>query len=207
MLPALRQERAQKGDAMKLLLQGTAQLGCMCCVAAVLTLGCAADPEPTAPGMTTSPEAEAEAARCPVDTPVFSAAPDSGLLVLGNRNIVQGRIVQAEPAQPERFENDWTVQFSDAAGAPLDDLTIANACAFMPVHGHGGVPKEVVKSGPATFTLTGLNLFMRGPWEVQLAVSSVSAAGATALEATSCDRDRRQAGNDLLIFRACISDD
>ncbi|HTU60209.1 MAG TPA: hypothetical protein VMF89_17285, partial [Polyangiales bacterium] len=103
---------------------------------------------------------------------MFSAAPDSGLLVMGNRNTVQGRIVQAAPATPERFENDWTVQFSDATGAPLDDLTITNACAFMPVHGHGGVPKEVAKAGAATFKLTGLNLFMRGPWEVQLAVNS-----------------------------------
>ena len=197
---------------MKLQLLKTAQLRCLYSAAAVLTLGCAGDAdtaEPATGAMADAAGADGAsgAARCPADTPMFSAAPDSGLLVVGNRSTVQGRIVQAEPAQPERFENDWTVQFSDPTGMPLDDLTIASACAFMPVHGHGGEPKEVVKSGAATFSLMGLNLFMRGPWEVQLAVRAGALEDAAQSEATSCDRDRRQTGSDLLVFRACISDD
>jgi len=180
--------------------------------AAVLALGCAteadaAEPDTAASAGEASAEEESGTARCPADTPMFSAAPDSGLLVMGKRNTVQGRIIQADPAQPERFENDWTVQFSDPTGVPLDNLTISNACAFMPVHGHGGEPKEVMASGAATFTLVGLNLFMRGPWEVQLAVSAGPAAAVAQSETTSCDRDRRQPGSDLLVFRACILDD
>lgn len=192
---------------MEILLRMTAPPRCIASAAAVLTLGCAAAPEEAAPEMTASVDDASATARCPEDTPAFSAGPDSGLLVAGNRSTVQARIVQADPAQPTRFENDWTVQFSDPNGMVLDDLVIANACAFMPVHGHGGVPKEVIKTGAGTYSFVGLNLFMRGPWEVQLAVSSSAAAGAPNSEATNCDRDRRQTGSDMVIFRACISDD
>ena len=197
---------------MKLQLLKIAQRRCLCSAAAVLALGCAsgsdtAEPQTGAMADAADADAASGTARCPADTPMFSAAPDSGLLVVGNRSTVQGRIIQAEPAQPERFENDWTVQFSDLAGVPLDNLAISSACAFMPVHGHGGEPKEVVKSGAGTFSLMGLNLFMRGPWEVQLAVRAGAMADVAQSEATNCDRERRQAGSDLVVFRACISDD
>lgn len=162
-----------------------------------------ADPEPAQPPAS---EAADEQARCPADTPSFSVGPDTGLLAVGKRLAVQGRIVDAQPAEPERFENDWTVRLLDASGAPQDDIMITDACAYMPVHAHGAAPKELRKTGPATFMLSGLNLFMRGPWEVQLAVSS-AATGASGQETTNCDRERRRGGSDLVIFRACIADD
>ena len=144
--------------------------------------------------------------RCPMDTPMFAASPDSGLLVMGKRNTLRARIIRAQPAQPERFENDWTIRLTDANGMPIVGAELVDVCTFMPVHGHGGAPQEVGETEPATFVLTGLNLFMRGPWEVQIATKT-GAAGAAIQDTTSCDRERRRPGSDLLRFQVCVPDD
>ena len=146
-------------------------------------------------------------ATCLDDTPEFIATPEDGMIARGKNETVQARVIAADPAMPERFENDWIVRFTDAANVPLDDVEIVDACVFMPVHGHGGVPRNVGEAGePGTFELKGLNLFMRGPWEVQLAVNTARGASSSA-EATSCDRDRSKTGRDLVLFRVCVRDD
>ena len=146
-------------------------------------------------------------ARCLDDIPEFIATPEDGMLARGKNDTVQARVIAADPAMPERFENDWTVRFTDAAGATLDEVEIVDACVFMPVHGHGGVPREVTEAGePGTFELKGLNLFMRGPWEVQLAVNTTDGTNSP-VESTSCDRDRKRPGRDLVLFRVCVPDD
>ena len=56
------------------------------------------------------------------------------------------RLMQAEPAPPERFENRWTIQVTDAGGAPLAGRTIT-VTPWMPDHGHGtGVVTVVTES-------------------------------------------------------------
>jgi len=177
-----------------------------CLLGAVLVLlGCGAE-SPVA-GDSMEPADAGLSARCPTDTPEFSATPATGLLARAKKDSIQARIIKAEPAMPERFENDWTIRLTDLAGAPLNDIEIADACVYMPVHGHGSAPSGVTGAGePGTFDLKGLNLFMRGPWEVQLAVSSASVAGPAA-EATNCDRNKSRPGHDLLVFQVCVPDD
>jgi hypothetical protein len=51
-----------------------------------------------------------------------------------------------------------------------------------------------------------LNLFMRGLWEVEVAVESDAVDGSRR-EYTKCDVDRRKSGSDLITFRACVPDD
>lgn len=146
-------------------------------------------------------------ARCPADTPEFVATPEGGLLARGKNETVQVRVIAAMPATPERFMNDWTVRFMDPTGSAIAGVAISDVCVYMPVHGHGGAPREVAKTGePGTVALNGLNLFMRGPWEIQLAVSA-SPTEPSAREVTSCDREARRPGSDLVRFRVCVPDD
>ncbi|MEM7159071.1 MAG: FixH family protein [Myxococcota bacterium] len=84
----------------------------------------------------------------------------------GERHMV--RVVAAEPAEPIRGDNTWTVQVTDADGTPLEGMTI-DASPWMPDHGHGtAVEEEVVELSAGEFELSPLNLFMAGYWEVTL---------------------------------------
>jgi hypothetical protein len=147
---------------------------------------------------------------CPVDTPKFGAGPAGiGLEAVGNKQIAKVRVIDAMPKTPVKFENDWTVAFLDAQGAPLADAqlpTVVAACAYMPVHGHSEPPQSIQPGAePGTFRLNKLNLSMVGPWEVQLAVSSATLGG-TADQYTQCDSRSRSPGNDKIILNTCISD-
>jgi hypothetical protein len=145
--------------------------------------------------------------KCPADTPEFVATPENGLIAMGKHGGVEARIIAANPAMPERFENTWTVRFLDSSQQALAGVDIADACVFMPAHGHGGKPKAVsMQNDAGTFELNALNLFMRGPWEVQLAVNAPGADQSTK-EFTSCDRNRESPGQDLIVFRVCVPDD
>ncbi len=161
-------------------------------------------------GCTGNPESAADAevvVKCAEDTLAFSATPDAGTTATSRGGAIQARVIHADPAMPERYNNDWVVRFMDPSGTTLEDVEIADACAFMPVHQHGGAPRDTSAMDDAgTFGLVGLNLFMRGPWEVQLAVNS-EASGATSEEYTACDRKRQHPGADLVIFRVCVPDE
>jgi hypothetical protein len=54
---------------------------------------------------------------------------------------------------------------------------ITKARPFMPVHGHDGivVPTLELLPEPGRVRMRGLNFNMRGPWQVQLSLSSPSA--------------------------------
>ena len=57
--------------------------------------------------------------------------------------------MQSDPAPPSRFENLWTMQVTDAGGAPLAGQTIT-VTPFMPDHGHGTGVVTVVTESPTT---------------------------------------------------------
>jgi hypothetical protein len=145
-------------------------------------------------------------AACPADLPEFRVGND-GTVVLGERGLVQARLRAASAVPPVRYENTWTVALSGADGDELQDVEIVDACAFMPLHGHGAAPKRVrALDEKGQFELEALNLRMAGPWEIQLAVR---AAGLTsdAESFTSCDRRSLHPGLDYLVFHACVRDD
>ena len=79
-------------------------------------------------------------------------------------------IVDAEPATPERGDNSWTIEVTDASGAPVDGVTL-DAKPWMPEHGHGTPVEELVTAlGDGEYRIDSLNLFMRGLWVITLDV-------------------------------------
>lgn len=81
--------------------------------------------------------------------------------------------VSANPAPPALGDNTWTVTLSDP------DASITGATPFMPDHGHGTpVTAEVTPTGtPGEFTISPVNLFMAGLWEVTIDI--ITQAGTT----------------------------
>jgi hypothetical protein len=96
----------------------------------------------------------------------------------------------ATPLPPEKYLNDWTVDFVNTAGAAIDDVSVTMARSFMPVHGHDGTfPPVVTKlAEPGRVQIDDLNLWMRGPWLIQLGVSSPTV------------------GDDYIEFSACVEE-
>jgi hypothetical protein len=100
--------------------------------------------------------------------------------------LVTATFVSADPALPIKGDNTWVLSITDLGGAPLDGLTI-QVTPMMPDHGHGtAVVAEVMATGnPGEYTLTPVNLFMAGYWEVTLDVTS-------------------DAGQDSVMFGVCV---
>jgi hypothetical protein len=80
------------------------------------------------------------------------------------------------------------VRITAADGSALDDVEITRARAFMPAHNHDGTfaPDISAGEGPSEYHLDDLNLWMLGPWEVQIWASSPTA------------------GDDYLVLPVCV---
>jgi hypothetical protein len=128
---------------------------------------------------------ESEFEGCPDSTPTFAL----GMQAKGMLGHITGTLIAASKSPPERYLNDWTVEFVDDAGAPIEDVAIRSVRPFMPVHGHDGNVKPVVHPGTkGRFAVTGFNLNMRGPWEIQFQLRSA------------------QAGDDYVVFHVCVQE-
>ncbi|MEX1367713.1 MAG: FixH family protein [Nannocystaceae bacterium] len=80
-------------------------------------------------------------------------------------------LVQAEPAEPIRGDNAWTVMITDASGAAMEGIAL-DARPWMPDHGHGSAVEEsVTELGAGEYEIEPLNLFMAGLWEVTLVLT------------------------------------
>jgi hypothetical protein len=110
---------------------------------------------------------------CPEDTPEFAI----GMEAVGEEGAITGRLLDADPAPPRKFENDWSVEFVDADGEPLEDVEVVRAWPFMPVHGHDGFydPDVSALEEPGRYRVDRINMWMRGPWEVHFMLTSESA--------------------------------
>jgi hypothetical protein len=88
------------------------------------------------------------------------------------------KLQTSQPAPPAKGDNTWDIQLVDAAGAPLDGATI-DVVPFMPDHGHGTSIDAVVTpadSGGGEYSISRVNLWMPGLWQVTL---RTQAGGAT----------------------------
>lgn len=120
---------------------------------------------------------------CPPEAAPFAL----GMEARGVAGRVHARLRAAMPAPPQRYRNDWTLEFFDAQGRLLSDVTVTRARPFMPLHGHDGNLQPTLRAvDSTTLEIEQLNLWMRGPWEVQLQVRSPSA------------------GEDEMVFHVCI---
>jgi hypothetical protein len=82
-------------------------------------------------------------------------------------------LVESTPIPQDLTFYTWTVEVRDAQGSVLDQASVV-AEPTMPEHGHGTFP--VTTPGVATgeigrFTLTDMDLFMAGTWQIELRVT------------------------------------
>jgi hypothetical protein len=161
----------------------------------VLGASCTDGDAPVAPsvleGGAPIDDADVDASLAPCEGRTDKASSfELGTEAIGLSRLVSSRLVAADPAPPERYLNDWTLDFFDDEGTPIEDIQITMARSFMPTHGHDGTfaPTVTKLSEPGRFEVAKLNLWMRGPWLVQLNVSSP------------------QVGDDYIEFSVCIDD-
>ena len=96
---------------------------------------------------------------------------------------VRVRLVTASPAPPAKGLNAWTLQVVDAGGAPVVGAVVT-VKPFMPDHGHGSslVPSATPTDAAGRSSVTGLELFMAGVWEVSILVALPADAGVSATD-------------------------
>jgi len=92
-----------------------------------------------------------------------------GLPKSGEGGMLDFALMSATPSPPSRDDNTWTVQITDAGGAPLDGATLT-VTPFMPSHQHGSpIRTEVTPTGtPGEYELSPVNLWMPGVWETTI---------------------------------------
>lgn len=148
---------------------------------------CAEDTEQNADAVTDSGADAADAAPSPcADHQAVIDGFRIGLEQAGLGGRIGARLVDARPVPPQKFLNDWTIELIDADGSALADSEITSARSFMPVHGHDGTFPPIVTplEEPGRFQVDDLNLWMRGPWRIELNVSS--SAGVDYIEIPVC---------------------
>jgi hypothetical protein len=112
-----------------------------------------------------------------------------GLESVGTSGLITAKLVAADPAPPEKYLNDWTIELLDEEGELVTDAAITTARPFMPKHNHDGTfAPTVTELEPGRFEIARLNLWMRGGWLIQVHVSSP------------------EIGSDYIEFSTCIED-
>ncbi len=127
-----------------------------------LVCACGADAQDTA----SKAILDDEAADC--GGPVLDLAP--GLSVACETGDCALVLVDAAPMPADRGDNTWTLQLTDAAGAPRDGASVVLS-PFMPAHDHGTVPADHPAAHVDGLWVAGpFDLFMPGRWELRVAV-------------------------------------
>jgi hypothetical protein len=86
-------------------------------------------------------------------------------------------IESATPSVVQQGLNEWTVAVHDSSGAPVDGAL--GEKAWMPDHGHGSptLPTITAKGG-GEYDVSGINLSMRGVWQITLSITSPTVSDA-----------------------------
>jgi hypothetical protein len=141
-----------------------------CLVAAASAAGCGGD------GGSAPADASADAVFASCTNDPRAEPYRAGLAKPGEAGLLTFTLVGAQPAPPIKGTNQWTVRITDAAGAPVDGLTVT-ATSIMPDHNHGSSVKPTVRAGgaPGAYVVDTLYFFMLGLWRVTLATEGAAA--------------------------------
>jgi hypothetical protein len=70
---------------------------------------------------------------------------------------------------PQIGKGTWVVSITDASAGSAADVTLTSDRPWMPKHNHGAPTDPVVTPGdPGTFTISALDFFMAGYWQLKL---------------------------------------
>lgn len=157
---------------------GGLKRGAATLAAAVLALvggaacGNSSGPESTDAGLTGGSEVATSATGGAAAEPMLDAC---GLTPFALDTEAQGTTMQvvlldADPAPPVRFYNDWTLRVTDLDGAPVTDADAVVVDPFMPEHSHHAFYPAVVTATetPGEFLASPVYMHMGGLWEVRV---------------------------------------
>jgi hypothetical protein len=117
----------------------------------------------------------------------------AGIVKTGSANYTIA-INDSLPAPPAKGDNVWTIEIRDSAGATMTGLNVSTT-SYMPDHGHGSpIVPDVTEVGDGVYTMSPVNLFMPGYWEV-----TVTATDPGATDSPDDDVDL-----DSTMFKFCI---
>lgn len=98
-------------------------------------------------------------------------------------------LMDSNPSPPSKGDNIWSIELSDAQGVAAAGMEL-KVSAFMPDHGHATTAIAVVTDdGDGAYTISPVNLFMPGYWEISIEVVEPEADSASL---------------DTLMFKFCI---
>ena len=108
------------------------------------------------------------------------------MVEMGEQQLFEVSIVNADPPAPVQGSNVWTVQVNDAAGEPVEDAEFTVKCA-MPGHSHGCAVRPTVTSlGGGRYQFDPLIFTMPQNWSVKFTV------------------ERADGTSDFALFSLCI---
>lgn len=116
---------------------------------------------------------------CETDTRAMPYRPGMTVDSSATPPLFRLKLVESVPGPPTKGISTWTVEVDDfATEAPLDNLELA-VMPYMPDHQHGTKPVVVtpVNDAPGTYTLSPVNLFMSGVWQVRFTIVGAQIAG------------------------------
>ncbi len=111
----------------------------------------------------------------------------SGMSRPGDQGALTFVLNTATPAPPAQYMNQWTIALRDSSGQPVTGATLTAPAMvsghlnpYMPDHQHGPpVPPQVTANSDGTFTVSNLDFFMGGLWQVTLDAQSGSVSDST----------------------------
>ncbi len=127
-----------------------------------LTLGC--DPAESEEGETGGGE---EAPASPCENEARAMEFSAGLEVDSDEGVFRARLVDAMPAPPSRFINEWNLEFEALGEAKLDAAEL-QVTPWMPDHGHGAAPLIIEPQDDGSFQVRMMDLHMIGYWEIHI---------------------------------------
>ena len=92
----------------------------------------------------------------------------AGMEVQSDAKLFRANIMDAAPAPPARFINEWEMQFELTGDGSLDEVEVV-VFPWMPDHGHGSsnpLLEVIPGEGAGSYTIANLDLHMAGYWEV-----------------------------------------
>jgi len=164
----------------------------LCLGLSLLSPACGDGDKPKEEGtVETDAGSDADAAADPADDSYCEGLPvfEPGLEQLGKWKKIRAALVSADPSTPQKGANLWVLAFTTPAGEPIADIEVTRVSTYMPKHMHYGAFEPSVtslSSGLGKFGFDGVSFTMRGPWEVQIELSSKSV------------------GDDYVVFNVCV---
>ena len=95
-------------------------------------------------------------------------------------------LVASDPSPPSVGLNTWVLRVTDGSGTPVAG-GLTKVSPFMPYHNHGpSVKPTLVKQPDGSYSVTNIDLFMPGVWQVTVTGAAVDAGSPDVVQLNFC---------------------